>query len=134
MNLVQQKDDVMFGCMENTEKYFDELDTGQPGEAPDDEDSLDYEKRSLMQDDDMGIMVAFDGMIASSRNKHLPNFISFNTRLNAIAAAPRVGWMLEKAAPRPAEVGGEARQIPPDSARLKQRISPSLRTILNSST
>ena len=36
MNLVQQKDDVMFGFMENAEKYFDELDTGQPGEAPDD--------------------------------------------------------------------------------------------------
>tara|TARA_E500000331_G_C17176574_1_gene678590 strand:- start:395 stop:496 length:102 start_codon:yes stop_codon:yes gene_type:complete len=33
-----------------------------------------------MQDDDLDIMVAFDGMIASSRNKHLPNFISFNTR------------------------------------------------------
>ncbi|MEM7365751.1 MAG: DUF1631 family protein [Pseudomonadota bacterium] len=90
MSLIQKKDDVMFNFMENMEKYFDELDTGQGSEEAEDEDILDYEKLSLMQDDDLDIMVAFDGMIASSRNKHLPNFISFNTRLNAIAAAPRV--------------------------------------------
>ena len=62
-------------------KTLDELEIGQ------DEDMLDHEK--LMQDDDLGILDAFESIDRLIPEQKNPNLISFNTRLHAIAAARR---------------------------------------------
>ena len=38
----------------------------------------------------MDAMVAVEGMVANARNMHLPSFISFNTRLNALFTDVRI--------------------------------------------
>ncbi len=50
----------------------------------------DFETLSLVQDDDLEVMVALEGMVNAARNKQLGTFISFNTRLNSLFDNMRV--------------------------------------------
>ena len=45
---------------------------------------VDFDSLSLVQEDELNTMVATRGMIAAARNKNLPAYISFNTRLGTV--------------------------------------------------
>lgn len=85
--LNRRKDDVLFGFVQNMNNYFDEL-LGKPVEKV--EAVFNYETLSLMKDDDLEILVALEGMVNFARNAQLPNFISFNTRLNSLFEKQRI--------------------------------------------
>lgn len=50
----------------------------------------DFETLSLVQDDDLEVMVALEGMVNAARNAQLATFISFNTRLNSLFDKKRI--------------------------------------------
>ena len=85
--LSRGRDDVLFAFVQNMNNCFDEL-LGKPVEKP--EAVFNYETLSLMKDDDLEILVALEGMVNYARNTQLPNFISFNTRLNSLFEKQRV--------------------------------------------
>ena len=64
----------------NINNAFNELSNTQPKKNT----VVDFDSLSLVQEDELNTMVATRGMIAAARNKNLPAFISFNTRLNAV--------------------------------------------------
>ena len=68
-------------------RHFDEL---MDKQAPRDAAVVDFETLSLVQEDELEVMVALEGMVNNSRNEHLPNFISFNTRLNSLFSDKRI--------------------------------------------
>jgi hypothetical protein len=72
--------------VENMHDKFDEL----LGKLQKKTVVLDDESLTLVQEDELDNMVAIEGMIAAARNLHLPSFISFNTRLNALFTNTRV--------------------------------------------
>ena len=53
-------------------------------------EAVNFDTLSLIQEDELEAMVTVEGMVAAARNQHLPHFISFNTRLNALLEDKRV--------------------------------------------
>lgn len=49
-----------------------------------------FETLSLVQEEELDVMVALEGMVNASRNEHLPVFISFNTRLSSLFPRKRI--------------------------------------------
>jgi hypothetical protein len=84
--LNQGRDDILIRFVENMHDKFDELLGKQQKKTI----VLDYESLSLVQEDELVNMVAIEGMISAARNLHLPSFISFNTRLNALFTNNRI--------------------------------------------
>ena len=84
--LNQSRDDILMRFIENMHDKFDLLLGNQKKEDV----ILDYESLSLVQEDELDNMVAIEGMVAAARNLHLPSFISFNTRLNALFTDVRI--------------------------------------------
>ena len=86
-SLSQHQDDVLMGFVTNLNANYDEL-LGNATTKP--EAILDFETLSLVQEEELDGIVALEGMVNAARNDHLPNFISFNTRLNALFPQKRI--------------------------------------------
>lgn len=84
--LTQNQDDILGRFMDNMAALFNEL----AGTKQRERESVNFETLSLVQEDELEVMVAVEGMVAAARNQHLPHFISFNTRLNALLEDRRV--------------------------------------------
>ncbi len=85
--LSQKRDEILFAFVENMNAFFDELmdkAVKKPGPV------YDFETLSLVNDADLEIIVALDGMVNAARNVQLPLFISFNTRLNSLVDNKRI--------------------------------------------
>ncbi len=87
LSLSQNQDEVLSAFAHNMNNYFDEL-MDKPIDKV--EPVYNFETLSLVQDDDLEIMVALEGMVNAARNAQLPNFISFNTRLNSLFDNKRI--------------------------------------------
>jgi hypothetical protein len=85
--LSQKQDDVLMAFVINLNDTFDKL---LDKEVIKDEAIFDYENLSLVQEEELDVMVALEGMVNASRNDHLPSFISFNTRLNSLFPRKRI--------------------------------------------
>ena len=72
--------------IDNLNLEFDKL----TGKVKKERQVVDFETLSLVAEDELNAMVAVEGMIANARNMHLPSFISFNTRLNALFTDIRI--------------------------------------------
>ncbi len=82
----ERQDDILMDFMDNLNRDFDKL----TGKFVEERQIVDYETLSLVQEDELNAMVAVEGMVANARNMHLPSFISFNTRLNALFTDIRI--------------------------------------------
>ena len=85
--LREQQDDVLNTFVTNLNNCFDEL---LDKEVIKQEAVFDFETLSLVQEEELDVMVALEGMVNACRNDHLANFISFNTRLNSLFPEKRV--------------------------------------------
>ena len=72
--------------MDNMTDLFAEL-AGKPRAS---REAVNFDTLSLIQEDELEAMVTVEGMVAAACNQHLPHFISFNTRLNALLEDKRV--------------------------------------------
>lgn len=84
--LSDSRDDVVKRFIDNMTGLFSLL-AGKTLRA---EQHVNFETLTLVEEHELEIMVAVEGMIAAARNEHLPHFISFNTRLNALLATIRI--------------------------------------------
>ncbi len=84
--VAEHQDDVLMQFIENLNFEFDKL----TGKVTEEKQVVDFETLSLVQEDELNAMVAVEGMVANARNLHLPSFISFNTRLNALFTEIRI--------------------------------------------
>jgi hypothetical protein len=74
------RDVILEAFTEGLLRSFDEL----LGRASEQEAAVcNFETLSLVQESELEVMVAVEGMVAAARNRHLAHFISFNTRLNS---------------------------------------------------
>lgn len=79
-------DQLLEFFVENMGNAFDEL----QGKSKRTATEVNFETLSLVENDELTAMVAIEGMVAAARNKHLPSFISFNTRLTAAMNGIRI--------------------------------------------
>lgn len=79
-------DQLRMRFVANVNGNFDEL----LGKTPKLEAVVDFENLTLVQDEELNAIFAIEGMVAAARNKHLPSFISFNTRLKAVLNGIRI--------------------------------------------
>ncbi|HIG40522.1 MAG: DUF1631 family protein [bacterium] len=84
--LMQNRDDILTIFVDDMNHGFDRLEALQDEE----EEHVDFETVSLVQNEELTTLVAFESMVASARNLNLPSFISFNTRLNALFANTQI--------------------------------------------
>lgn len=84
--IAEHQDDILMQFIENLNYEFDKL----TGKVVEEKQIVDFETLSLVQEDELNAMVAVEGMVANARNLHLPSFISFNTRLNALFTEIRI--------------------------------------------
>ena len=84
--IAQKRDDLLMEFVDNMNREFEKL----LGTWTKEKTVVDFETLSLVQEDELNAMVAVEGMVASSRNLHLPSFISFNTRLGALFPETRI--------------------------------------------
>ncbi len=85
--LSEKRDELITSFITFLGYKFDEL---LDKESQREERVFDYESLALVQEEELDVMVALEGMVNASRNEHLPNFISFNTRLNALFPRKRI--------------------------------------------
>ena len=84
--VAEHQDEILMQFMDNLNFEFDKL----TGKAKEERQIVDFETLSLVAEDELNAMVAVEGMVANARNMHLPSFISFNTRLNALFTEIRI--------------------------------------------
>lgn len=87
LSMSHNRDEILNAFSQGVFNHFEAL---LDREIKKPEPVYDFETLSLVQDDDLEIMVALEGMINAARNAQLATFISFNTRLNAIIENKRV--------------------------------------------
>lgn len=71
----------------NLDGYFDKLTCPQPAQAP---LEIDFDNLSLVQNEELEIMLAVEGMVANARKRHLSAYLSLNARLNSLTDNTRV--------------------------------------------
>ncbi|MBO6566618.1 MAG: DUF1631 domain-containing protein [Pseudomonadales bacterium] len=86
-SLTRQSDEVLMRFVSNLNNNFDEL---LDKETFKDEAVFNFETLSLVQEEELDVMVALEGMVNASRNEHLAIFISFNTRLASLFPRKRI--------------------------------------------
>lgn len=86
-SLTQQSEEVLMRFIGNLNNNFDEL---LDKEIVKDEAVFNFETLSLVQEEELDVMVALEGMVNAARNEHLPVFISFNTRLASLFPRKRI--------------------------------------------
>ncbi len=87
MTLSMNLDEILSAFHQGMVNHFEEL-LGRETEKP--EPVYNFETLSLVQDDDLEVMVALEGMVNAARNAQLATFISFNTRLNSLFDNKRI--------------------------------------------
>jgi hypothetical protein len=85
--LPSDREDVSFRFQDYLNKLFEVI-KGNPNQH--EPGYIDFDNLSLILEDELEVLVAVEGMVAAARNKFLPHFISFNTRLNAVLEDGRV--------------------------------------------
>ena len=86
-SLSQQANEVLDRFVANVGYAFDDL---MDRESIKDEAVFSFENLSLVQEEELEVIVALEGMVNASRNKHLPIFISFNARLSSLFPRKRI--------------------------------------------
>ncbi|MCB1647374.1 MAG: DUF1631 family protein, partial [Pseudomonadales bacterium] len=86
MPIARAGDDVLMDFVTNMHNEFDEL----RGERVFKREAINFETLTLVPNEELATMVAMEGMVAAARNQHLPNFISFNARLNSLFPEERI--------------------------------------------
>ncbi len=77
--LTENSETVINGFLDNIRNKFAVL----TGKEPSKESAIvNFETLSLVQEDELDVMVALEGMVNAARNEHLAVTISFNTRLS----------------------------------------------------
>ena len=86
-NLSEQSDEVLERFINNLNYNFDDLQ-----DRADDSNLavVNFETLSLVQQEDLDVIVALEGMVNAARNEHLPVFISFNARLSSLFPHKRI--------------------------------------------
>jgi hypothetical protein len=85
--LSQQSNDVLNLYVSNLNANFDEL---LDRESSKEEAVFNFDTLSLVQEEELEVMVALEGMVNAARNEHLPIFISFNARLSSLFPRKRI--------------------------------------------
>jgi hypothetical protein len=85
--LSEQSGEVLSRFINNLNHNFDEL---MDREIVKEEAVFNFETLSLVQEEELDVMVALEGMVNAARNEHLPVFISFNTRLASLFPRKRI--------------------------------------------
>ena len=85
--LTQESDAVVERFENNMNNHFNEL---LDKEITRDDAVFNFETLSLVQDEELEVIVALEGMVNAARNEHLPVFISFNTRLSSLFPRKRI--------------------------------------------
>ena len=86
-SLSQQSNQVIDVFTSNLNAHFDDL---MDREGDREEAIFNFETLSLVQEEELEVMVALEGMVNASRNEHLPVFISFNARLSSLFPRKRI--------------------------------------------
>ncbi len=86
-SLSQQSDAVIDRFIKNIGYSFDDL---MDRESNRDDAVFSFENLSLVQEEELEVIVALEGMVNASRNKHLAVFISFNARLSSLFPKKRI--------------------------------------------
>ena len=85
--LSQQSDEVITRFENNLNNNFDEL---LDKEIIKQDAIFNFETLSLVQEEELDVLVALEGMVNAARNEHLAVFISFNTRLGSLFPQKRI--------------------------------------------
>ncbi len=80
-------EDIQMRFVTHMNNNFDEL---LDKEIVKDNAVFSFENLSLVQEEELEVMVALEGMVNAARNEHLPVFISFNTRLASLFPGKRI--------------------------------------------
>lgn len=86
-SLSQQSDAVIDRFIKNIGYSFDDL---MDRESNKDDAVFSFENLSLVQEEELEVIVALEGMVNAARNKHLAVFISFNARLSSLFPKKRI--------------------------------------------
>jgi len=86
-SLSQQADAVVDRFIKNMGYSFDDL---MDRESIKDDAIFSFENLSLVQEEELEVIVALEGMVNASRNEHLAVFISFNARLASLFPRKRI--------------------------------------------
>jgi hypothetical protein len=85
--LSEQSTEVLERFVVNLNQNFDKL---MDREIIKNEEVFNFETLSLVQEEELDVIVALEGMVNASRNEHLAVFISFNTRLSSMFPRKRI--------------------------------------------
>ena len=85
--LSQQSEEVLMRFVSNLNHNFDEL---MDRDIIKDEAIFDFETLSLVQEEELDVIVALEGMVNAARNEHLAAYIGFNTRLSSLFPRKRL--------------------------------------------
>ena len=86
-SLSQQSDAVIDRFVNNIGYSFDDL---MDRESNRDDAVFSFENLSLVQEEELEVIVALEGMVNAARNTHLAVFISFNARLSSLFPKKRI--------------------------------------------
>ncbi len=85
--LSKNADEILSRFVNHMNNEFDEL---MDKEVVKGSAVFNFETLSLVQEEELDVMVALEGMVNASRNEHLAIFISFNTRLSSMFPRKRI--------------------------------------------
>jgi len=78
------KDDVLGDFLDQVNLQFQNLEAGISAHVSVDTEVVDVDSLKLVDNEELNVMLAVEGMVAYARNEHLPHFISLNTRMNGL--------------------------------------------------
>jgi hypothetical protein len=85
--LSQQSNEILMRFMTNLNNNFDEL---MGREVTEEQTIFNFETLSLVQEEELDLIVALEGMVNAARNEHLAVYIGFNTRLSSLYPRKRL--------------------------------------------
>ena len=77
----QQSNEFLMRFVTNLYNNFDEL---MGREVTEEQTIFNFETLSLVQEEELDLIVALEGMVNAARNEHLAVYIGFNTRLSSL--------------------------------------------------
>ena len=85
--LSQQSNEILMRFITNLENNFNEL---MGREVTKEQTIFNFETLSLIQEEELDLIVALEGMVNAARNEHLAVYIGFNTRLSSLFPQKRL--------------------------------------------
>ena len=83
----QQSNEFLMRFVTNLYNNFDEL---MGREVTDEQTIFNFETLSLVQEEELDLIVALEGMVNAARNEHQAVYIGFNTRLSSLSPQKRL--------------------------------------------